>query len=72
MHFWLYDGRDGTSGYAPKNPVSKLLKTLPKADLDKLVQNTLDKNPDLWYDARLWKLLIYLNKNPLFFDDLVE
>jgi predicted acyl esterase len=72
MHFWLYDGRDGTSGYAPKNPVSKLVKTVPKADLDKLVQNTLDKNPDLWYDARLWKLLIYPNKNPLCFDDLVE
>ena len=29
MHFWLYDGRDGTSGYAPRNVVSKLVKTLP-------------------------------------------
>jgi predicted acyl esterase len=72
MHFWLYDGRDGTSGYAPKNVVSKLIKTIPKADLDRLVQNTLDRNPDLSYDARLWKLLIYPNKNPLCFDDLVE
>jgi predicted acyl esterase len=72
MHFWLYDGRDGTSGYAPRNVVSKLVKKLPKADLDRLIQNTLDKNPDLWYDARLWKLLIYPNKNPLCFDDLVE
>jgi predicted acyl esterase len=72
MHFWLYDGRDGTSGYAPKNTVSKLIKTVPKADLDKLVQNTIDKNPDLLYDARLWKLLVYPNKNPLCFDDLVE
>jgi predicted acyl esterase len=72
MHYWLYDGRDGTSGYAPKNVVSKLVKNLPKADLDRLVQNTLDKNPDLWYDARLWKLLIYPSKNPLCFDDLVE
>ena len=72
MHFWLYDGRDGTSGFAPRNVVSRLVKKLPKADLDRLVQNTLDKNPDLWYDARLWKLLIYPNKNPLCFDDLVE
>ena len=72
MHFWLYDGRDGTSGYAPRNVVSKLVRDLPKADLDKLVQNTLDKNPDLWYDARLWKLLVYPNKNPVCFDDLVE
>jgi predicted acyl esterase len=72
MHFWLYDGRDGTSGYAPRNVVSRLAKNLPKADLDRLVQNTLDKNPDLWYDARLWKLLIYPNKNPLCFDDLVQ
>ena len=71
-HFWLYDGRDGTSGYAPKNVVSKLMKTVPKADLAKLVQNTLDRNPDLLYDARLWKLLIYPNKNPLCFDNLVE
>jgi len=47
MHFWLYDGRDGTSGYAPRNVVSRLVKNLPKADLDRLVQNTLDKNPDL-------------------------
>ena len=36
-HFWLYDGRDGTSGYAPRNVVSKVIKTVPKADLDKLV-----------------------------------
>lgn len=71
-HFWLYDGRDGTSGYAPKNVVSRLMKTMPKADLDRLVQNTLDRNPDLPYDARLWKLLIYPNKNPLCFDHLVE
>jgi len=71
MHFWLYEGRDGTSGYAPKNVVSKLIKTLPKATLDKLLQNTLDKNPDLPYDARLWKLLMYPNKNPLCFDDLI-
>jgi predicted acyl esterase len=72
MHFWLYDGRDGTSGYAPRNVVSRLVRDLPKKDLAKLVQNTLDKNPDLPYDARLWKLLIYPNKNPLCFDDLVE
>jgi predicted acyl esterase len=71
-HFWLYDGRDGTSGYAPRNVVSRLVKTVPKADLAKLVQNTLDRNPDLLYDARLWKLLIYPNKNPLCFDQLVE
>jgi predicted acyl esterase len=49
-----------------------LVKTLPKADLDRLVQNTLDQNPDLWYDARLWKLLIYPNKNPILFDGLIE
>jgi uncharacterized protein len=71
-HFWLYDGRDGTSGYAPKNVVSRLKKTVPPKDLELLVQNTLDRNPDLLYDARLWKLLIYPNKNPLCFDDLVE
>ncbi len=70
--FWLYDGRDGTSGYAPKNVVSRLVKTVPKADLERLVKNTLDRNPDLLYDARLWKLLIYPNKNPLCFDHLVE
>jgi predicted acyl esterase len=72
MHYWLYDGRDGTSGYAPRNVVSRLVKTVPKADLERLVQNTLDRNPDLPYDARLWKLLIYPNKNPLCFDHLVE
>jgi predicted acyl esterase len=71
-HFWLYDGRDGTSGYAPKKVVSRVIKTVPKADLPKLVQNTLDKNPDLPYDARLWKLLVYPYKNPLCFDHLVE
>lgn len=71
-HFWLYDGRGGTSGYAPNHVVSRLKKTVPPKDLEKLVQNTLDRNPDLPYDARLWKLLIYPNKNPLCFDHLVE
>jgi len=70
--FWLYDGRDGTSGYAPKNVVSRLKQTLPEAELARLVQNTFDRNPDLPYDARLWKLLVYPNKNPLCFDHLVE
>lgn len=71
MHYWLYDGRDGTSGYAPKNEVSRLKKDVPGNDLKKLIQNTLDRNPDLRYDARLWKLLMYPEKNPLCFDQLV-
>jgi predicted acyl esterase len=42
--YWLYDGRSGTSGYAPKNVVSRLVKTVPEADLWKLLVYP-NKNP---------------------------
>lgn len=71
--FWqgLWDGRNGTSGFAPRNVVSALVRNLPKADLDRLVEEGL-KNRDLVYDSRLWKILKYPNKNPPFFDILLR
>jgi len=71
--FWqgLYDGRDGTSGFAPKNVVSALVRNLPKSDLDRLVEEGLN-NRDLMYDSRLWKILKYPTKNPPFFDILLR
>jgi len=65
--YGLWDGRHGTSGYAPKNAVSKMQKTLPKEEFERRRQQLLN-HPDIRYYPNLYHLLNYPQKNPQFFD----
>jgi uncharacterized protein len=69
--YGLWDGRHGTSGFAPKNAVSEMIKTLPKAELERRRQEMLN-NPDIKYYPNLYHLLKYPQKNPQFFDLLLN
>ena len=67
--FWygLYDGRHGTSGFAPKNAHSIMEKTLPKEEFERRRQALLS-SPDIKNYPNLFHLLNYPYKNPFFFD----
>ena len=67
----LWDGRGTTSGFAPRKASSLYVKTLPKEELDRLVEEGC-KHRDLKFDSRLWKILRYPNKNPRYFDMLLR
>ena len=69
--YGLWDGRHGTSGYAPKNAVSKMVKTLSKDELERRRQELL-KHPDISHYPNLYHLLNYPQKNPQFFDFLMN
>jgi hypothetical protein len=66
-----WDGRQGTSGYAPKNMVSKMVKTLPKEEFERRRQELLN-HPDIVHYPNLYHLLNYPQKNPYFFDMLMN
>jgi predicted acyl esterase len=65
--YGLWDGRHGTSGFAPKNVVSQMVKTLPKDELERRRQELLN-HPDIKHYPNLYHLLNYPQKNPNFFD----
>ena len=65
--YGLWDGRLGTSGYAPRNVVSAMMKNLPKEEFDHLRKELL-KNPDIRYYHNVYHLLHYPQKNPIFVD----
>ena len=44
--YGLWDGRHGTSGMAPKNAISQMMKTLPKAEFERR-RNELLNHPDI-------------------------
>jgi hypothetical protein len=69
--YGLWDGRHGTSGFAPKNPVSQMMKTLPKDELERR-RNELLNHPDIKHYPNLYHLLKYPQKNPQFFDILMN
>ena len=69
--YGLWDGRHGTSGYAPKNPVSQMMKTLPKAEFERR-RKALLEHPDIKHYPNLYHLLNYPQKNPQFFDYLMN
>jgi uncharacterized protein len=71
--FWygLWDGRQGTSGFAPRNAVSQMQKTLPKEEFERRRQELL-KSPDIKNYPNLFHLLNYPYKNPFFFDMLMN
>ena len=65
--YGLWDGRHGTSGFAPKNAVSLMMKTLPRDELERR-RNELLNHPDIKYYPNIYHLLKYPQKNPSFFD----
>jgi len=69
--YGLWDGRGGTSGYAPNNVVSAMVKELPKEELEKRRKEALN-NPDIRATPNLYHLLNYPKKNPIFFDLLMN
>jgi len=69
--YGLWDGRHGTSGFAPKNPVSQMMKTLPKAEFERRRNELLD-HPDIKHYPNLYHLLKYPYKNPQFFDIMMN
>lgn len=69
--YGLWDGRHGSSGFAPKNPVSHMMKTLPKEEFERRRKELLSQ-PDIQHFPNLYHLLKYPNKNPLFFDLLMN
>jgi uncharacterized protein len=69
--YGLWDGRHGTSGYAPKDRTSQMVKNLSKEELDRRVQELL-KDPDIANYPNLFHLLHYPYKNPQFFDYLLN
>ena len=71
MGYGLWDGRHGTSGIAPARAVSEMVKTLSKEELERRCQELLN-NPDIKYYPNLYHLLHYPQKNPWFFDMLLN
>ncbi len=71
--FWygLWDGRHGTSGFAPKNAPSLMMKTLSEEEFERRRQELLN-HPDIRHYPNLWHLLHYPYKNPFFFDMLMN
>lgn len=71
FYYGLWDGRLGTSGYAPRNCVSEMVKRLSREELERRVEEALN-NPDIRTFPNLYHLLKYPQKNPFFFDFLLN
>src|SRR4030067_3777642 len=69
--YGLWDGRHGTSGFAPRNAPSLMKKKLSKKEFESRVQEILD-NPDIKHYPNLYHLLHYPQKNPWCFDMLLN
>jgi predicted acyl esterase len=69
--YGLWDGRHGTSGFAPKNAVSQMMKTLSKEEFERRRKELLN-DPDIKSYPNLFHLLNYPYKNPAFFDMLMN
>jgi predicted acyl esterase len=69
--YGLWDGRQGTSGMAPRNAVSQMAKTLPKEEFERRRKELLN-HPDIKNYPNLYHLLNYPYKNPAFFDMLMN
>jgi predicted acyl esterase len=69
--YGLWDGRQGTSGFAPKNAVSQMVKTLPKEEFERRRQELIN-HPDIKHFPNLYHLMKYPYKNPQFFDMLMN
>jgi putative CocE/NonD family hydrolase len=69
--YGIWDGRHGTSGYAARNAVSEVMKTLTKEEFERRRQELLNQ-PDIKHYPNLYHLLLYPQKNPRFFDMLMN
>jgi hypothetical protein len=67
FYYGLWDGRHGTSGFAPKNATSLMMKNLPKKEFERRRQALLN-HPDIKNYPNIFHLLNYPYKNPWFFD----
>jgi uncharacterized protein len=65
--YGLWDGRHGTSGFAPKNAVSLMEKSLSKKEFERR-RNALLDHPDIKNFPNVYHCLKYPYKNPWFFD----
>jgi predicted acyl esterase len=71
MGYGVWYGRHGTSGFAPNNAVSMMQQTLPKDEFERRRQELLNQ-PDIRNYPNLYHLLLYPQKNPWFFDSLMN
>jgi predicted acyl esterase len=69
--YGIWDGRHGTSGYAPKNALSLVKKTLSAEEFERRRRERL-QDPDIRHYPNLFHLLNYPYKNPRFFDMLMN
>jgi len=69
--YGLWDGRGGTSGCARNNPVSVMMKERSKEEVEARRQERLN-DPDIRNYPNLFHLLHYPQKNPPFFDILLN
>jgi predicted acyl esterase len=69
--YGLWDGRLGVSGFAPKKIVSAMKRNLSKDEFERRLEEALN-NPDIRKFPNLYHLLKYPQKNPLFFDFLLN
>ena len=71
MGYGVWYGRHGTSGFAPNNAVSIMQQTLPPEEFERRRQELLN-DPDIRAYPNLYHLLLYPQKNPWFFDTLMN
>ncbi len=69
--YGVWQGRHGTSGYAPNNAVSEMMRKLPAEELERRRQELLN-HPDIRHYPNLYHLLLYPQKNPMTFDVLLN
>jgi predicted acyl esterase len=69
--YGLWDGRLGTSGMAPKQVFSAMMRNLSNEEFERRIQEALN-NPDIRNFPNLYHLLHYPQKNPLFVDLLLN
>jgi predicted acyl esterase len=69
--YGLWDGRLGTSGFAPRKVVSAMMKNLPGQEFKRRLKEAMS-NPDIRNFPNLYHLLNYPLKNPLFVDLLLN
>jgi uncharacterized protein len=72
FQYGTWDGRGGTSGFAQQGTaVSQMIRKLPPEELEHRRQALLN-HPDILHFPNLYFLLLYPQKNPGFFDALMN
>jgi uncharacterized protein len=71
FYYGIWDGRHGTSGFAPNKAPCLSMKELSEEEFERRRQALL-KDPDIRHYPNVYHLLHYPNKNPWFFDFLMH